>query len=141
MWYVHAASHAELQYDSAKTAHKARQWVVVAEAGVLLLWQDLLVKCVQHTDFKTMPCQVLCLAADLTFTQQAEQAIRTGTLPQLQVRAGDLSTCAACTNTMHTYMNPNTSHASTKVYRFQPNNFMIHTYLRFNPHTTVLQQR
>lgn len=51
----------------------------------LLLVQGLLDKCVQQTDFKSMPSQVLCLAAALTFTQQAEQAIASGSLAQLQV--------------------------------------------------------
>ena len=77
------------------TAHKASQKVLALHHDMLLLLQDLLGKCVQHTDFKTMPSQVLCLAAALTFTQQAEQAITNGTLAQLQVSADNLSTCAA----------------------------------------------
>ncbi len=47
--------------------------------------QGLLTSCMQHTDFKSMPSQVLCLAAAIKFTQQAEQAIEAGKLSSLQV--------------------------------------------------------
>ena len=47
--------------------------------------QGLLTSCMQHTDFKSMPSQVLCLAAAVKFTQQAEQAIESGKLSSLQV--------------------------------------------------------
>ena len=40
----------------------------------------------QHTDFKSMPSQIICLAGSIRFTQQAEQAIETGQLSNLQVR-------------------------------------------------------
>lgn len=52
---------------------------------ILVLLQELLGKCLGHTDFRAMPSQILCLAAAVTFAQQAEQAITTGTLLQLQV--------------------------------------------------------
>lgn len=48
--------------------------------------QGLLTSCMQHTDFKSMPSQVICLAGSIQFTQQAEQAIETGKLIRLQVR-------------------------------------------------------
>lgn len=47
--------------------------------------QGLLTSCMQHTDFKSMPSQVICLTAAIKFTQQAEQAIEAGKLPSLQV--------------------------------------------------------
>ena len=42
--------------------------------------------CMQHEDFKSMPSQVLCLAASTKFTQQAENAVESGQLSSLQVR-------------------------------------------------------
>jgi len=54
--------------------------------------QGLLTSCMQHTDFKSMPSQVLCLAAAIKFTQQAEQAIEAGKLSSLQVW------CSHCTH-------------------------------------------
>ena len=57
-------------------------------SAIMMLWlrvQGLLEKCLQQTEFKTMPSQILCLAGALTFTQQAEQAIANGALAQLQV--------------------------------------------------------
>ena len=39
----------------------------------------------QREDFKSMPSQVLCLAAAIKFTQQADTAIETGRLSNLQV--------------------------------------------------------
>ena len=47
--------------------------------------QGLLTSCMQQTDFKSMPSQVICLAAAIKVTQQAEQAIEAGKLPSLQV--------------------------------------------------------
>lgn len=47
--------------------------------------QGLLTSCMQHTDFKSMPSQVICLAAAINFTQQAEQATEAQQLASLQV--------------------------------------------------------
>ena len=47
----------------------------------------------QHTDFKSMPSQVLCLAAAIKFTQQAEQAIEAGKLSSLQVWCSYINHC------------------------------------------------
>ena len=47
--------------------------------------QGLLTSCMQHTDFKSMPSQIICLAGSIRFTQQAEQAIEAGQLKTLQV--------------------------------------------------------
>ena len=55
--------------------------------------QGLLTSCMQHTDFKSMPSQVLCLAAAIKFTQQAEQAIEAGKLSNLQVWCSYLFHC------------------------------------------------
>ena len=55
--------------------------------------QGLLTSCMQHTDFKSMPSQVLCLAAAIKFTQQAEQAIEAGKLSSLQVWCSYLTHC------------------------------------------------
>ncbi|KAL3130926.1 hypothetical protein ABBQ38_000251 [Trebouxia sp. C0009 RCD-2024] len=46
--------------------------------------QGLLTSCMQHTDFKSMPSQVICLAGSIKFTQQAEQAIQQQQLKTLQ---------------------------------------------------------
>ena len=55
--------------------------------------QGLLTSCMQHTDFNSMPSQVLCLASAIRFTQQAEQAIEAGKLSSLQVGCSYLTRC------------------------------------------------
>ncbi|KAL0047749.1 hypothetical protein WJX82_010930, partial [Trebouxia sp. C0006] len=65
-------------------SEQVESWLQSLLTGMQATLQGLLTSCMQHTDFKSMPSQVLCLAAAIKFTQQAEQAIEAGKLSSLQ---------------------------------------------------------
>ncbi|DBA90074.1 TPA: hypothetical protein ACH3X2_004335 [Trebouxia sp. C0005] len=65
-------------------SEQVESWLQSLLTGMQATLQGLLTSCMQHTDFNSMPSQVLCLASAIRFTQQAEQAIEAGKLSSLQ---------------------------------------------------------
>ena len=101
MLFVHACFSPEAQqqqHKNCRSSSRLRHLACNSSHLPLLLMQGLLADCMQRMEFKTMPSQILCLAAAIKFTQQAENAIETKQLTNLQASfpcSAILSLCQA----------------------------------------------